>query len=278
MVESYGIQIYFIETFVFNLGDKLNNTSRKIWAISIGMCLPLLIWSCGGIMPNRGVIDVKSDEEMIGPRISSDVAILIAKGLVAEAGLDLNLYRVESVLDGRNRWKIEFILQERYIHFNVRCATVYIDSGTGEVGMNQYPDCGKPPLMNHATKAKHYSLPGGSIGIYIGGERTATYEIIPSEWGALFWDELAAVDPNYVQGWEKLFSDSIPNYPHLSKIHGEVGSRITFEKDEINALMEECVRISESAENPIARNVTKKILTACELAKQKSVSVHFVGD
>lgn len=229
-------------------------------------------------MPNSGVLDLRRDEETSGPRISSDVAILIAKGLVAGAGFDLNLYRIESALDSRNRWKIEFILHERYLHFNVRCATVYIDSSTGEVGTHQYPECGKPPVMKYATKANPYSLPGGSIGIYIDGEGAAAYEILPLEWGSLFWDELGATDPNYAPDWEELFTDSIPNYPHLSKIRGEIGSRITFEGDGIDSLMKECVRITESAENPIALNVLRKILTACELAKQKKVTLHFVGD
>ena len=95
---------------------------------------------------------------------------------------------------------------------------------------------------------------------------------------ALFWDELGATDPNYAPGWQKIFSDSIPSYPVLSKIHGEIGSKVTFEGDEVAALMKECIRVAESAKNPVALNVVKKILTACELAKQNNVSVHFVGD
>jgi hypothetical protein len=215
------------------------------------------------------------------PRISRDVAILIANGLVAGMGIpgvDLNLYRVEAGLDDRNRWKVEFKLKERYIHFNVRCATVWINSGTGEVVMHQYPDCNEPPVIEHATKAKRYSLPDGSTGIYVGAEGGSIFEIAHWEWEALFWDELGATDPNYAPHWEKVFRDSIPDYPTLAEIRGEYGSKVTFGADEIDVLMKECIQIAKSAKNPIALDVVTRILTACELSKASNVSMSFVGD
>ena len=229
-------------------------------------------------MSNSGVLYPSKYAHSGDPRISSHVAILIAKGLVAEGGVDLNLYRVEAELDDRNQWKIEFILMERFIHYNVRCATVYISSDTGEIGMHQYPECNKPPVMEHATEAKRYSLPKGFVGIYLGSERSSIYEISPSEWEALFWDELGATDPNHAPDWEKIFSDSIPNYPTLSQIRGEYGSKVTFDANQIDALLKECLQIAKSAKNPLAADIIKKILTACELAKQQNVSLNFVGD
>jgi hypothetical protein len=228
-----------------------------------------------------GISDQRTDKETSEKKISPHVATLIAKGLIAGVGFDLNLYRVEIELDGRNYWKVDFILKERYRHFNVRCATVYVNSDTGEVEENGYFDCNTPPVMENATQSMRYSLPDGSIGIRIDWDPAPTYmrnDIKPEEWEALFWDELGAADPNYAPGWRQIFSDSIPDYPALSKILGEYGSKVTFKENELEALIKECEQIAQSAKNPIALGVVKRILAACDLAKKKNASVSFVGD
>jgi len=216
----------------------------------------------------------RSDEK----KISSHTATLIAKGLIAGVGFDLSFYRIEVALDDRNRWRVEFVLKNRYAHCNVRCATVYINSQTGEVGENSYYDCNTLTRGEHSTKGiQQHSLPDGNIGIYI-GEGIHMYEITPSEWEALYWDELGATDPNYAPEWQKIFRNSLPNYPNLSQIRGEYGSKVTFKDGGIDALMNECIQITETARDPIALDLAKTILAICDLAKKEKTVVSFVGD
>ncbi len=225
----------------------------------------------------------ESDE----PMISADVAELIATGIVARGGANLELYRTEVELLTRGLWKaesvwkVEFVLKERYRHFNVRCAIVEVDGRTGQVMMHSYPLCNEPPVMELATSTLKYSLPDGHTGIRVNRE-TAPIEIDGGigydEWGALFWDELGATDPHYALDWRRIFSDSIPNYPKLATILGEYASYVTFEGDDLMALMNECKQIANSAENPLALRVVKRILTACEIARKENCSVTFIGD
>jgi hypothetical protein len=126
-----------------------------------------------------------------------------------------------------------------------------------------------------------HSLPDGHTGIRVNREpapieidRGINYD----EWGALFWDELGATDPHDAPDWQRVFSDSIPNYPKLATILGEYASYVTFEGDDLRALINECVQIANSAENPVALEVVKRILTACEIAKKENCSVTFIGD
>lgn len=221
------------------------------------------------------------------PMISADVAELIATGIVARGGLNLELYRTEvnlrklSSWKAEYVWKVEFLLKERYQHFNVRCAEVEVDVRTGQVLMHGYPHCNKPPIMDHATSPLRHSLPDGHTGIRIDREGVTNYiveGISYDEWGALFWDELGAKDPHRAPDWQRIFSDSIPNYPKLATILGEYASYVTFEGDDLLALMNECIHIANSAKNPIALQVVKRILTACELAKKENCSVTFIGD
>jgi hypothetical protein len=215
------------------------------------------------------------------PTISAHVAELIATGIVARGGFSLELYRTEVELRTRGVWKVEFVLKERYRHFNIRCAIVEVDSRTGQVMMHGYPLCNESPVMEHATNPLRYSLPDGHTGIRVDRE-PAPIEIDGGinydEWGALFWDELGAQDPHHAPNWQKIFSDSIPNYPKLATILGEYASYVRFEGDDLVALMNECIRIADSAENPVALRVVKRILTACEIAKNENCSVTFIGD
>lgn len=215
------------------------------------------------------------------PMITADVAELIATGIVARGGIDLELYRTKVEPRGRGHWKVEFVLKERYRHFNIRCAIVEIDGRTGQVMMHSYPVCNDPPVMEHATNPLKYSLPDGHTAIRVNREpapieinRGISYD----EWGALFWDELGATDPHHGSGWQKIFSDSIPNYPKLATILGEYASYVNFEGDDLMALVNECMQIANSAKNPVALQVVKRILTACEIAKKENCSVTFIGD
>lgn len=259
----------------------MKSISRKIVTVLICICVSWLIGSCGDFrrpQPTSEILQRISEKEMDGPRISRDVAILIAEGLIAKAGFDLNLYRVATEQESRGSWRVSFILKERYMNFNVRCAIVYVDSETGEVLEHSYPSCNEPPVMEQATKATPSSMPGGSIGIYVGEEQQLTFELAPWDWEALFWDELGASDPKFAPDWQKIFSDSIPKYPNLSKIHGDYGSQVVFEGEQLDALMNECKRIVAAARNPIALDAVKRILTACELAKNRNMPVRFLGD
>ena len=225
----------------------------------------------------------ESDE----PTISADVAELIATGIVASGGTNLELYRTEVKLRTRGLWKaeavwqVEFVLKERYRHFNVPCAIVEVDGRTGQVMMVSYPPCNQPPVMEHATSPMKSSLPDGHTGIRVNRE-PAPIEIgggiSYDEWGALFWDELGATDPHHAPDWQRIFSDSIPNYPKLATILGEYASYITFEGDDLMALMNECIQIADFAKNPVALQVVKRILTACEIARKENCSVTFIGD
>jgi len=221
------------------------------------------------------------------PMISADVADLIATGIVARGGINLKLYRTEVELVTRGLWsvetvwKVEFVIKGRYRHFNVVCPIVEVDSKTGQVMMHSYPRCSEGPVMEHATSPLRHSLPDGHTGIRVNREpapieidRGINYD----EWGALFWDELGATDPHDAPDWQRVFSDSIPNYPKLATILGEYASYVTFEGDDLRALINECVQIANSGENPVALEVVKRILTACEIAKKENCSVTFIGD
>lgn len=231
----------------------------------------------------KEIVASESDE----PTISAEVAELIATGIVAQGGIDLKLYRTEAKLHiggfwkDKSVWTVKFILKERYRHFNIRCAIVDVDSGSGQVMMHSYPLCNEPPVMEHATSPLKYSLPDGSTGIRV-NRGPAPIEIDGGisydEWGALFWDELGATDPHYAADWQRVFSDSIPNYPKLATILGEYASYITFEGGDLIALMDECLEIADCAKNPVALQVVKRILTACEIAKKENCSVTFIGD
>src|SRR5215813_10052364 len=108
-----------------------------------------------------------------GPIISADVAELIAAGTVARHGIDLVLYRTEVGLETRGLWnvesvwKVEFVIKERYRHFNVLCPSVEVDSKTGRVLMQRYPRCHEGPVMEHATSPLRHSLPDGHMGIRV---------------------------------------------------------------------------------------------------------------
>ena len=147
--------------------------------------------------------------------------------------------------------------------------------------MHSYPRCNEAPTMEHATSPLQSSLPDGHTAIRVNTEPAPTYVnwgISGDEWEALFWDELEATDPHHGPEWQKTLSDSIPNYPKLATILGEYASYVTFGGDDLTALMNECIQIADSAKNPVALEVVKRILTACEIAKKENCSVTFIGD
>jgi hypothetical protein len=135
--------------------------------------------------------------------------------------------------------------------------------------------------MEHATSPLRYSLPDGHTAIRV-NRQTAPIEIDRGidydEWGALFWDELGATDPHHAPNWQRIFSDSIPSYPRLATILGEYASYVTFDGADLMALMNECIQVANSAKNPVALEVVRRILTACEIAKRENCSVTFIGD
>lgn len=144
---------------------------------------------------NVGIFDMGMANKGEGARLSSATAVLIAKGLVADRHFDLDLYRTIVELTDRNTWMVDFVLKERYRHFNVGCATVHLDATTGVVREVGFRACNEPPVIEHATRSLPSSLPNGGVGIYLGEEKMHVYEIAPWEWEALFWDELEATDP-----------------------------------------------------------------------------------
>jgi hypothetical protein len=107
------------------------------------------------------------------PTISADVAELIATGIVARGGIDLELYRTEVRLGSRGLlkvefiWQVKFVIKERYKHFNVVCPIVEVDSKTGQVMMHSYPSCNERPVMEHATSPLRHSLPDGHSDIRV---------------------------------------------------------------------------------------------------------------
>ena len=135
---------------------------------------------------------------------------------------------------------------------------------------------------------KNHSLPDGYIGIGIMNDpnnRSKGYvwhpspNITPEEWGALFWDELGAEEPDFeLSDWKKKFSESVPEYPNLSKVLGEYGTSVIFEGEKVLALKKECERVVIMTHNALALSVVTRIIDMCELAIEKNTSVIFMGD
>lgn len=135
---------------------------------------------------------------------------------------------------------------------------------------------------------ENHDLPDGYIGIGIindpndkskGKTWHPNANITPREWRALFWDELGAEEPNFeLPNWREKFSESIPEYPNLSKVLGEYGTSVIFEGEKVLALKKECERIVLMTHNVLALSVVTRIVDMCELAIERNTSVIFMGD
>lgn len=68
------------------------------------------------------------------------------------------------------------------------------------------------------------------------------------------------------------FTNPVPEYPMLSRINGVYFDAV-FQSDEVQALEDECRRLTESTSNPLALSGLSKLLKACAEARALGLSI-----
>ena len=110
------------------------------------------------------------------------------------------------------------------------------------------------------------------------------YGLTLHEWRAIFLDVLAKDDDESAKQLIRLnyesiveLGDPIPAYPLLSHIKGLLWDS-SFEPDEVQPLLEECVKLLESTDNVVARRGLEKLIRVCDEARRSGLGIVMLAD
>jgi hypothetical protein len=118
-----------------------------------------------------------------------------------------------------------------------------------------------------------------------GNDKCLEYGLTLREWRAIFLDVLADNDDSTSKVFIAEHYDSvvergpepIPGFPMLSRITG-LHWDVDFESEEVKPLREECVKLRQSTENPVARRGLEKLVVICDEASQRELAICMLCD